>query len=360
LRLTGFNTDRGFGIEIECLWPSAWRGSWNVKAERLASLLRAAGVEAQNANYSHATVSHWKIVSDGSVSNGCEVVSPPMRSGLDSLAELRKVGAVLTAAHFKIDRSCGLHIHHEARDLDAKAASNLARLVNRFQPILNGLMPLSRRGAGSQYTAPFSAEELGLFEKATVACCGLGRWGRERDYSACTVATRRRGGDRWSVSAYRGLCVACASETRYKALNIRSLHQHGTVEFRQHSGTVEGDKIINWLLLTQGLVEKAKAGGRSRRKSFEKLNGDGLKNLLRASGLQNCKPHGQEVDPQFKDLTKGACRYWRKRAKSFGVLDLGDNSAARSRAGTTSTRQLTPRERVAAAAGLTTTTQSAS
>jgi hypothetical protein len=133
-------------------------------------------------------------------------------------------------------------------------------------------------------------------------------------------------------------------------LNFKSLHQHGTVEFRQHSGTYEYEKVLGWLLLTQGLIEKAKSGGRSRRKRVERLNGDGLKNLLRASGLQNCKPHGHMVDPAFKDMTKAACRYWRARAKEFGVLDLGDNAAARSRAaGSSATRALTPRERVAAA-----------
>jgi Putative amidoligase enzyme len=33
--------------------------------------------------------------------------------------------------------------------------------------------------------------------------------------------------------------------------------RHGTVEFRHHSGTVEADKIINWVSLTQHLLENA-------------------------------------------------------------------------------------------------------
>ena len=320
---------------------------------RLAREMSDAGVATRNSGYTHAVTSYWKIVTDASVSGGCEVVSPPMRSGLDSLEEVRKVSAVLKRLGFRINRSCGFHVHHEARDLDAKAVRNLARLVNRFQPILNGLVPSSRRDG--QWAMAFTDQEMERFEKARTACCGRGWGGREGGVSGCQAA-RFSGRRRYSRTYRSGACSACSATTRYKALNLKSLHQHGTVEFRQHSGTVEADKLVNWILLTQGLIEKAKAGGRSRRKQFEKLNGDGLKNLLRASGLQDCKPHKQVVDPRFKDLAKASCRYWRERAKHFGVLNLGDNSAARSRAATVAPRQLTPRERVAAAVAATTAT----
>jgi len=114
--------------------------------------------------------------------------------------------------------------------------------------------------------------------------------------------------------------------------------------------------MIAWVVLTQGIVEKAKHG-RGRRARVV-ANGDGFKNLLRAAGLQDCKPHGQKVAPEWRDLAKTVAAYWRKRAEKWGVIALTDNSARRSREGrTTSRRPRTAREAVAAAlAGTTDTT----
>jgi hypothetical protein len=42
------------------------------------------------------------------------------------------------------------------------------------------------------------------------------------------------------------------------ALNSHSYWRHGTIEFRLHSGTLDADKIINWLIITQKMILKAK------------------------------------------------------------------------------------------------------
>lgn len=41
---------------------------------------------------------------------------------------------------------------------------------------------------------------------------------------------------------------------RYKKVNLKSYFRHGTVEFRQHSGTIEYTKISNWVLFLHSLV----------------------------------------------------------------------------------------------------------
>ena len=46
--------------------------------------------------------------------------------------------------------------------------------------------------------------------------------------------------------------------SRYFKLNVQSYWRHGTVEFRQHSGTVEFGKIRNWLLFCARLVDFSK------------------------------------------------------------------------------------------------------
>ncbi|WP_461369034.1 amidoligase family protein, partial [Candidatus Darwinibacter acetoxidans] len=51
-----------------------------------------------------------------------------------------------------------------------------------------------------------------------------------------------------------------AYPSRYMKLNCQSYEIHGTVEFRQHQGTMDGEKIANWVVLTQMMVERAVAG----------------------------------------------------------------------------------------------------
>jgi hypothetical protein len=42
---------------------------------------------------------------------------------------------------------------------------------------------------------------------------------------------------------------------RYQKLNLESLERHGTIEFRQHSGTVDAEKAVNWVRLCTAFIE---------------------------------------------------------------------------------------------------------
>lgn len=48
--------------------------------------------------------------------------------------------------------------------------------------------------------------------------------------------------------------------SRYFKINFESFATHGTVEFRHHSGTTEYEKIVNWVKLTQAMVERTFKG----------------------------------------------------------------------------------------------------
>jgi hypothetical protein len=45
------------------------------------------------------------------------------------------------------------------------------------------------------------------------------------------------------------------SEQRYFKLNLQSFFRTGTVEFRNHAGTVNADKVINYIRLTGAMVQ---------------------------------------------------------------------------------------------------------
>ena len=44
---------------------------------------------------------------------------------------------------------------------------------------------------------------------------------------------------------------------RYCKVNLKSFRRHGTIEFRHHSGSTDFEKISNWIILTQAIVERA-------------------------------------------------------------------------------------------------------
>ena len=196
------NNKRTFGIEIELVHGNKYA---------MRDALQRAGIDCEVEGYNHTTRPHWKIVTDSSIrGGGYEVVSPILK-GEEGLDEVRRVCEVLNEQGATVNRSCGLHVHHGAEDLKARHLQNLLNLYRRSEGVIDSMMPVSRRENNNTYCR--SLQHLNEGEHP--------------------------GG-------------------RYYKLNLESLHVHGTVEFRQHSGTTEAEKIINWVNITQMMVERSK------------------------------------------------------------------------------------------------------
>lgn len=215
--------DRSFGVEIEFI------GS----AVTVARELRNRGLEvASVGTYTH-TVSHtaWKIVPDGSVHAGAELVSPIL-TGDAGREQVRLASEALQAAGATVNQTTGLHVHHDSRNLTVSAIRQLVRNWAACQTATDGLVARSRRT--NFYCAPFEDSELQLL---------LGRLG----------AGRRR-------ATQSGMRVALSGLTRYKALNLQSYPRYGTIEVRQHQGTTDADKILAWVEFGQAMIAAAVAG----------------------------------------------------------------------------------------------------
>jgi hypothetical protein len=66
---------------------------------------------------------------------------------------------------------------------------------------------------------------------------------------------------------------------RYRALNFNAYAKYGTVEVRQHQGTLNADKIINWIKFGQSVIAAAVAGT-----VCEAITGEELLTLLAEQG----------------------------------------------------------------------------
>lgn len=211
-----FNEERTYGIEIEFLGGHSTR-------QRVNDLINAKGVDCRYENYNKNVTSYWKIITDASC--GSELVSPILK-GRDGLAQLKIVTEALEELNIKVDRRCGLHIHHDVNDYNAQEMKNLFNAYIKYEKLIDSMLPKSRRGNRNEY-----------------------------------IGTLRYGGTQAILDRLRNVNTIEELQrifsTRYLKLNIQSYTRFGTVEFRQHSGTVEYEKIYNWILFTQRLVEMA-------------------------------------------------------------------------------------------------------
>jgi len=221
-----------FGVELECLLPP------NHTRETLAVLVREAGIDCQAEAYNHTVRSGWKIVTDASVggggSRGIELVSPIL-VGEDGFNQLRKVCLALTAVQAKITKTCGFHVHVDAREDSVDFFKNLVRLYASAEPVIDSFMAPSRRGSTNTFCQPVRISHDRMDLATTID---------DVAYASGQMAGRHN---------YR-------NQSRYRKLNLQPYWQHGTVEFRQHQGTIDAQKADHWVRFCLRMVLAARAG----------------------------------------------------------------------------------------------------
>ncbi|HXJ70662.1 MAG TPA: amidoligase family protein [Verrucomicrobiae bacterium] len=216
-------TELTFGVELEVIMPAESNGDRGRTA--LADRMVEAGVECAHESYNHRTRPHWKIVTDSSIGHqNAEIVSPILR-GEDGFEQIRKVCRALGAHGCRVNHSTGFHVHVGARDRFAEQVGFFKELVRthaKFEPVIDQLVSQSRRARNSQWCQPTPFNDN--VERATTI-------------------------DR--------VIAAANPNGRYAKLNLTAYHTHGTVEFRQHQGTTNAQKIENWVKLCLRIVAHA-------------------------------------------------------------------------------------------------------
>lgn len=225
---------RRFGVELECILPS------HVTRAQVITALQAAGLPA--ADRASGT-SYWSVKGDGSLTggNGLEIVSPPLagEAGEDAV---RIACRVLRGLGATVNRSCGTHVHHDINDLNVDEIKAAAASWFNNQDLIDGLVSPSRRADANGYCRRLTSDDLRSIQAA-------------RD-----------------LDAIRYLYL-----DRYRTLNLTSYGRHGTIEIRQHQGTLDAEKIISWLRLGQAIIDSAKTSGVAARQSS-------VRDLLAAMG----------------------------------------------------------------------------
>lgn len=217
-----------FGIEIELMLPR------NLTSNGLAEKIRQAGVMCNEERGStiHATRTYWKIVGDGSLRsyNGRELVSPPL-SGEEGFAQIRKVGQVLTANNCKVNLRCGFHVHVGIARHSVDTWRRVFKIFKKWEPAIDSFMAPSRRGNGY---------------------CGSLLMLDPHRFATATTLNDLRSAVGQSTNDPR-------SPQRYRKVNFLAMLQHRTVEFRQHQGTVDSQKMEMWVKFILRCVAKSES-----------------------------------------------------------------------------------------------------
>jgi len=188
----------------------------------IAEKLRRAGLDIE-AGYNHTVMNGtWKIMGDGSVPNGWEVVSPPLT--WDQREDIDNACAVLKGLGCRPTMACGTHVHHDVRDLTLAAMKRLVALWRASQYITDMLVRSDRRSTQCQWAYQLEGDGLLYAVDSSTTLARL----KEYDYD------------------------------RYRALNLACFRRQGTVELRQRQGTLDAEEIAAWVDYGQAIIESAR------------------------------------------------------------------------------------------------------
>lgn len=190
----------------------------------IAARLTDAGLPTIAPGYTHNIFpGQWKIVPDGSLSDGYELVSPPLQ--WRDAEQVRIACATLEAMGCQPTEQCGLHVHHDVGDLTVSRARTLARNWRTCQPHTEQLVAPSRVFSDWCYPVDDSLQH----RQCEFDGEGLHRF-FEIDYE------------------------------RYRALNWTCWNSYGTVEVRMHESTFDPDEILAWVAYGQSIIDASMSG----------------------------------------------------------------------------------------------------
>lgn len=198
------------GVEIEC---------FGFSKSVVREALQRKGVLSIETGYDHNDQKKaYKLGHDGSImgAQACEVVSPILKN----LKSLKVVCDTINEHGARVNRSCGLHIHLGAEKFTLQQWVRIIKNYARIEAIIDSFMAESRRANNNRYC------------KSMVDC-----------------AARIE-----NTVANFGQIEQAFSYDRYYKLNVMSFRRHKTIEFRQHHGTTDFNKIKMWAEFLTALV----------------------------------------------------------------------------------------------------------
>ena len=198
----------------------------------------------------------WKCVYDSSIiaathSKQCEVVSPILTyDDMNDLQEvvrvIRKNGSVSNA-----EKDCGIHVHIGLGNHNIKTLKNLVNYFSAYQDVI------------------YKALEINDFRAS--------RWCKKLEpalidkFNERGLDSMEKGESAWYGKGHEDGKYTHYHSSRYHGLNLHSVFQKGTIEFRLFNGTLHAGEIRSYIvfcLAMSNFALNARSIKRNRKNQF--------------------------------------------------------------------------------------------
>ncbi|MEA5013458.1 MAG: amidoligase family protein [Candidatus Limiplasma sp.] len=231
--------DQTFGIEIEMNHIT------RAKAAEVIAAHFGTRVEYVGGGYDTRCVPDgqgrkWKVVSDASISGPAnehtEFVSPICR--WEDIETVQELVRKLRRAGAKPDPSCGIHVHIGRGRHTPKTLRNLVNIINAKEDLLTLALQISpeRRERWCKQIDPAFLERLN----------------RRKPANDAQFAQLWYNDQNWDYHAHQHY-----DQSRYHLLNLHSVFQKGTVEFRAFNSTLHAGEVKTYIQLCMAISHMA-------------------------------------------------------------------------------------------------------
>jgi len=228
-----------FGIEIE-MNRITRAAAAQVLADHFGTRVQHTGGTYDTRLVPDAQGRDWKIVSDNSIEGPqeerTEFVSPICH--WEDIETVQELVRKLRAAGAKAHTSCGVHVHIGRGAHTPKTLRNLVNLVNAKEDLLTQALGISpeRRARWCQAVDPDFLARLNR-RKPTTDAAFAELWYNTPEW-------------RWHASQHY-------DTSRYHLLNLHSVFQKGTIEFRAFNASLHAGEIKSFIQLAMAISYQA-------------------------------------------------------------------------------------------------------
>lgn len=182
-------------------------------------LTQCFGVELETSvceRFNNDNLEYFHCKHDGSI-DGREYVSAGKMCGDDGINAIESFLIKADRAGFKVNKKCGYHLHLDSENFSGDELSRIIHAYLNHAQEWRSLVSESRRENSFCKAINPPIDLTYIMENGAIV--------KDKQHLA-------------GQSGYLD---------RYKWLNIAAMRSHGTIEIRLHSGTLDRDKVVNWI-----------------------------------------------------------------------------------------------------------------
>ena len=178
---------------------------------------------------------NFKKMGDGSLSSGGEEFVSKPSNGDRLFNMIDKICKVLNEKEYFIDKTCGLHVHIEI-PMKLELIKKLYIFYSKYENFFFKMLPSSRQK--SDY-----CEKIRRTDNFSI-----------KDVKNMTSLHQFKK-KYYETNFYGSKMEGHYYKKRYCWTNFHSLFYRGTLEVRSHSGTINSDKIKNWIKIHLSVID---------------------------------------------------------------------------------------------------------